>query len=161
MEAIITAATVATMFFNVADSTTSDYVYNAYMVDGKVESLSVMDCNGRYLANKLRYRYSYDGHDRLLQKTAMLWNERKMTWEPEYRLDFAYTENGYSVERRLWDRVANDYGEASERMEYELLFDEVMAVNTYRRDRRTNEFELTGNLLVMNLQAQLLAEVDC
>ena len=34
-----------------------------------------------------------------------------------------------------------------------------MAVNTYKRDRKTNAFELTDNFLVMNPQNQLLAEV--
>ena len=159
MESIITAATVATMFFNVANSTTSDYVYNADMENGKVESFYVMNTDGKYLTNKLRYDYSYDEQDRLVEKTAMLWNAKKMTWEPDFRLDFAYTSSGYSVERRDWDAKSGEFADVSGRMEYEMMFDEVMAVNTYKRDRKTNAFELTDNFLVMNPQNQLLAEV--
>lgn len=65
-----------------------------------------MNTDGKYLTNKLRYDYSYDEQDRLVEKTAMLWNAKKMTWEPDFRLDFAYTDSGYSVERRDWDAKA-------------------------------------------------------
>lgn len=161
MEAIITAATIATMFFNVANSTTGDYAYNAEMNEGRVESLCVMNRDGKFLNNKLRYIYSYDELDRLVQKTAMIWNERKMTWEPEYRLDMAYDFEGYSVERREWNRKTGSYGEASERMEYEMILTQVMSVTKYKRDSRTNEMEHMGKFLVMNPQTELLAGLDC
>lgn len=158
METIITAATVATMFFNMANTTTGEYAYNADIESGRVENMYVMKHDGKYLNNKLRYQYTYDEWDRLIQKEALLWNNETRSWEPDYCLYFAYTENGYHVERSEWDSKAQRYGDAHERMEYEMLYGNVVAVNTYERTSFAAEFELKTNMLVMNPQDRLLAE---
>ncbi|MBQ7422815.1 MAG: DUF3836 domain-containing protein [Prevotella sp.] len=158
MESIITAATVATLFFNTATQGTGNFVYNADMEQGQVKSLCVFNQKGTYLERKLKYSYAYDAEERLVRKEAFIWNEYKNQWEPDYRLDYAYTETGYSLERRNWDRHAKEYGDACSAMEYEMVFGNVMAVNIYKYNARAEELRLTGNMLVMNPQeSQLLA----
>ena len=156
MEMIITAATVATMFFNSATSESNNYFYNAQMEDGKVETLSVMknDCN--MLTNKLQYRFVYDSQDRLSVKEALLWNERSMRWEPDYRLDYAYAEDGFSVSMRKWNKKKDEYGEVTEKMDYAMVLDNVMAINHYECVKGET-MELKSNMLVMNPDERLLS----
>ena len=94
MEMIITAATVATMFFNSATSESNNYFYNAQMEDGKVETLSVMK--------------------------------------------------------------KDEYGEVTEKMDYAMVLDNVMAINHYECVKGET-MELKSNMLVMNPDERLLA----
>ena len=73
MEAIITAATVATMFFNLVNSSEPNgFCYNVAMDQDHVTMVNVFDVSENILEHKLQYEYAYDDQDRLVKKTAKI-----------------------------------------------------------------------------------------
>lgn len=157
MEAIITAATVATMFFNISGSQSqSDYVYNAKFNDNKVEVMNVYNQTDCGLVNHYQYSYQYDEQNRLVSKTAQKWNETTDRWENAYELCYEYKDCGYEVSRSKWDQKANDFAQADQKMNYEMLGNEVMAVNTFRLDDNTKDYVLVDKILLMHPENEVL-----
>ena len=78
MEAIITAATVLTMYFNAVNSNEPNYMYNGDMEDGKVNKIEVYEKNANaQMTQKMEYCYEYDEQGRLTNKEMLSWDEAK------------------------------------------------------------------------------------
>ena len=61
MEAIITAATVLTMYFNAVNSDNANYMYNGEMEGGVVNKIEVYAQNDKkQMEQKMEYCYAYD-----------------------------------------------------------------------------------------------------
>jgi hypothetical protein len=161
MEAIITTATIMAMYFNVATSNGGNYCYNADVENNKVMNIEVLNKEGKYLSQKLQYRFTYDDQNRLASKEALKWNADKQRWESYYVLDLAYVDGGYTLERHNWNATTHAYDVASEKMEYQMLGENVMAVNHYKMAKDNKGYELASNVLVMNPQMDnLLADLE-
>ncbi len=157
MEPIITAATVATMFFNVASSPVNNgYNYNATMDGDKIVSVNVYNKDGKYLNNKLQYDYTYDAQNRLTKQVAMRYNSVSGKWENDYVLVYSYEDNGYTLERHDWNKKTMAYNEANEMMVYQMISDNVMAVNTYKKTADDKDFAKVESVTVMNPQHEIL-----
>lgn len=160
METIITAATVMAMYFNVAKTNVGNYYYNADVENGKVVSINVYDDFNKNLSQKLQYRFTYDDENRLSSREALKWNSRTQRWENYYALDYAYTDQGYTLSRREWDGKKNVYGEVDEKMVYENISGEVMALNCYKKSEKGG-MKLAYNMLVMHPQGDMLLADIC
>lgn len=159
MDIIITAATVLATVSNSIGTTDSDYYYNANVENNQVNRLEVLHKCGNYLSRKVQYNFIYDDENRLLVKEAQRWNADRLRWEPSYKLEYAYNENGFSVARSDWDRKADAYGKVNEMMDYTVLNDNVMAISILKRTNET--LELDSRMLAMNSSdAMLLAMAD-
>ncbi len=157
MEAIITAATVATMFFNVANSSVKNgFNYNATLEGDKIVAVNVYDASSKYLQNKMQYSYSYDENSRLVKKTAQKFNTVTNKWENAYELVYTYSENGYTLSRNNWNAKTQEFENAKQMMAYQMVNKDVMAVSTYKWDDATNDFAQTENILVMSPQQEVL-----
>ena len=150
MEVIITAATVASMFFNMANAPEqSGFAYNAQMNGNKVETVRVLKSTDEGLFNKLQYAYDYDSEDRLVKKTVKRWNSVANTWENAYELKYTYAPDGYILVRRDWNKKTQKFDDAKQMMNYKMIQNNVMAVNTYELNKN-NDYVMVNNVLVMN-----------
>jgi len=155
MEIIITAATVASMFFNMANAPEqSGFAYNAQMNGNKVEKVHVLKSTEEGLSNKLQYAFDYDSEDRLAKKTVKRWNSVANTWENAYELDYTYMTDGYTLVRRDWNKKTQKFDEAKQMTNYKMIQNNVMAVNTYELNKN-NDYVMVNNVLVMNPQEDI------
>lgn len=150
MEAIITAATVMAMYLNVTTSGEGPYAYNADIENGRVNSLVIFEDRDDSLTPKLQYSYKYDEDGRLVAREDRKWNSWRREYEPYRLTEYQYGDEGYTVQLRRWNRSRNAYGDAVEKMEYSRIGENVMAVDTYRRDKGSDELTLCDNFLVMH-----------
>lgn len=156
MNTIITAATVLSMYMNLSAGTDAGYCYNADIDGGQLNTLCVYDKHDNSLSKKLQVNFLYDAAGRLVSKETLKWSCRDNAWRPAERYTYAYAADSYTVEVSRWDKMAGRYGEAGERMRYTLLMDNVVAVDTYRRNAADGTFALAGNMLVLDPWAGLL-----
>lgn len=150
MEAIITAATVLALYLNVATSNTNGYIYNAVYEDNQVAKIEVFSQDGKSLSRKLQYHYSYDAQGRLASKETLRWNALAAEWQPSQLFVYEYTGNGYTLSLSNWSHEAGKYMPSNEKMVYHMVADNVLAVDTYRRNDLDEAFERTSDMLVMN-----------
>lgn len=150
MEAIITAATVLALYLNVATSNTNGYIYNAVYEDNQVAKIEVFSQDGKSLSRKLQYHYSYDAQGRLASKETLRWNALAAEWQPSQLFVYEYTDYGYTLSLSNWSHEAGKYMPSNEKMVYHMVADNVLAVDTYRRNDLDETFERTSGMLVMN-----------
>lgn len=150
MEAIITAATVLASYLNVATSNTNGYIYNAVYEDNQVAKVEVFNQDGKSLSRKLQYHYSYDAQGRLASKETLRWNALASEWQPSQLFVYEYTDYGYTLSLSNWSHEAGKYMPSNEKMVYHMVADNVLAVDTYRRNDLDEAFERTSGMLVMN-----------
>lgn len=151
MEAIITAASVASMFMSLASSPADNgFAYNAVWNGEKIEQIYVYSKNQNLLSHKLRYMYEYDSMNRISKKTAMTWNYFDGEWENAYELNYTYGLSGYSLEQNCWNEVTCSFDKKKSKMVYDMLGADVMAVNIYTWDAVLNEYTVSDNMLVMH-----------
>lgn len=149
METIITAATIMAMYLNSANDMSSPYYYNADVEDGRVKTMYVLESNGESLNNKLEYRFCYDDEGRLTSKEALRFNAATGKHESEYRIDYTYTADGYTMERCRWNSRKQAYDSADMRTEYRKEFDNVLSVSTFKWNEKRNDMLLVDNMLIM------------
>lgn len=158
MEAIITAATILASYLNMASQNNSEFTYNARTNNGRVESVEVYKNENTYLSQTLQYRFLYDSADRLVSKEALKWNFTKRAWEPSRRYTYTYGTGSYTMQMSKWDAEKGEYAPACEQSTYRMVADKVTAVDTFRKNSESGEFELADNMLVMQpIQDTLLA----
>ena len=58
--------------------------------------------------------------------------------------------NGYTLSLSNWSHEAGKYMPSNEKMVYHMVADNVLAVDTYRRNDLDEAFERTSGMLVMN-----------
>ena len=150
MDAIITTATVLASYLNVATSNTNGYIYNAVYEDNQVAKVEVFNQDGKSLSRKLQYHYSYDAQGRLASKETLRWNALAAEWQPSQLFVYEYTGNGYTLSLSNWSHEAGKYMPSNEKMVYHMVADNVLAVDTYRRNDLDEAFESTSGMLVMN-----------
>jgi len=150
MDAIITAATVLASYLNVATSNTNGYIYNAVYEDNQVAKVEVFNQDGKSLSRKLQYHYSYDAQGRLASKETLRWNALAAEWQPSQLFVYEYTDYGYTLSLSNWSHEAGKYMPSNEKMVYHMVADNVLAVDTYRRNDLDETFERTSGMLVMN-----------
>lgn len=160
MEAIITAATVLTMYFNAVNSNEVNYMYNGDMEDGVVNKIEVYEKNDRQqMTQKMEYCYAYDEQGRLQDKEMLTWDEATKQWAKNSRLSYKYYKNGYNVEMSYWDAEKQQYDLPTEVTLYRSQGPNVTTVKTYRMNEQKDNMFLTSSMVVMEpLDDRLLAE---
>lgn len=156
METIITVATILAMYMNAGTANGSQFFYNADMEDGRITTLYVYNKSGEQLDRKFEYRYTYDEADRLTSKEVLTWNGVMGEWERSYRLQLSYNEQGYTVERSLWNSRDEAYMPADEMAIYKYEFSHLLSVNYLKRSNADHQYELIDNMLLMNPKNDLL-----
>lgn len=157
MNTIITVSTIMSMYMNlVTDVTNTNYCYNAEIENGRVMAMTVYNNHGLTIDAKVRHEYLYDSEDRLVRKETLKWNPVTASWEKFSCLDYSYDEDCYTVEKMMWDNTRNEYAEAGEYSHYTVLLDNVLAVNSFRKDANTGEYVEAERVLVMNIHGDNL-----
>ncbi len=157
MNTIITVSTIMSMYMNlVTDVTNTNYCYNAEIENGRVMAMTVYNNHGLTIDAKVRHEYLYDSEDRLVRKETLKWNSVTASWEKFSCLDYSYDEDSYTVEKMMWDNTRTEYAEAGEYSHYMVLLDNVLAVNSFRKDANTGEYVEAERVLVMNIHGDNL-----
>jgi hypothetical protein len=159
MEAIITAATVLTMYFNAINSNDVNYMYNGDMEDGKVNKIEVYEKNSdQQMEQKMEYCYKYDEQGRLADKEMLSWDEAKQQWTKSSRLTYKYFKNGYNVEVSYWNSDKQQYDLPAEVTLYRSQAPNLTTVKTYKMNEKQDNMYLSSSMIVMEpLDSQLLA----
>ena len=159
MEAIITAATVLTMYFNAINSNDVNYMYNGDMEDGKVNKIEVYEKNSdQRMEQKMEYCYKYDEQGRLADKEMLSWDEAKQQWTKSSRLTYKYFKNGYNVEVSYWNSDKQQYDLPAEVTLYRSQAPNLTTVKTYKMNEQQDNMYLSSSMIVMEpLDTQLLA----
>jgi hypothetical protein len=159
MEAIITAATVLTMYFNAINSNDVNYMYNGDMEDGKVNKIEVYEKNSdQQMEQKTEYCYKYDEQGRLADKEMLSWDEAKQQWTKSSRLTYKYFKNGYNVEVSYWNSDKQQYDLPAEVTLYRSQAPNLTTVKTYKMNEQQDNMYLSSSMIVMEpLDTQLLA----
>ena len=159
MEAIITAATVLTMYFNAVNSNDANYMYNADMEDGVVNKIEVYEQNAEHsMAQKMEYRYEYDEQGRLSNKEMLSWDEATKQWQKSSRLTYKYYKNGYNVEVSSWNAEKQAYDLPSEVTLYRSQAPNLTTVKTYKMNETHDNMYLASRMVIMEpLDGNLLA----
>ncbi len=159
MESIITVATVLTMYFNAISSTDSNYMYNADMEDGRVNSIEVYEKTpNQSLTQKMEYRYAYDEQGRLKTKEVLRWDTTRQTWTENTRLSYKYYSNGYNVEISKWNAAKAAYEIPSEVTLYREVAPSLTSVRTFRMNETQDNMYLADRMIVMEtVDSRLLA----
>jgi hypothetical protein len=156
MEAIITAATVLTMYFNAVNSDNANYMYNGEMEDGVVNKIEVYAQNDRHqMEQKMEYCYAYDEQGRLTTREVVRWDENKQDWVNDFRHTYKYYKNGYNMETSKWDVARQTYDIPSEVTLYREVAPTVTSVRTYRMNEAKDNMYLTNSLLCMESLDQI------
>ncbi|MCR5579806.1 MAG: DUF3836 domain-containing protein [Prevotella sp.] len=159
MEAIITAATVLTMYFNAINSNDVNYMYNGDMEDSKVNKIEVYEKNSdQQMEQKMEYCYKYDEQGRLADKEMLSWDEAKQQWTKSSRLTYKYFKNGYNVEVSYWNSDKQQYDLPAEVTLYRSQAPNLTTVKTYKMNEQQDNMYLSSSMIVMEpLDTQLLA----
>ena len=159
MEAIITAATVLTMYFNAINSNDVNYMYNGDMEDGKVNKIEVYAQNdNQQMEHKTEYCYKYDEQGRLADKETLSWDEATQQWTKSSRLSYKYFKNGYNVEVSYWNADKQEYDLPQEVTLYRSQAPNLTTVKTYKMNEQQDNMYLSSSMIVMEpLDSQLLA----
>ena len=159
MEAIITAATVLTMYFNAINSNDANYMYNGDMEDGVVNKIEVYAQNtDQQMTQKMEYCYEYDEQGRLSNKEMLSWNEAQQIWIKSSRLTYRYFKNGYNVEVSQWNADKQSYDLPSEVTLYRQVAPNLTSVKTYKMNESQDNMYLSSRMMVMeSLDSHLLA----
>ena len=161
MEAIITAATVLTMYFNAVNSNDANYMYNGEMEDGKVNKIEVYAQNDqKQMEQKMEYCYTYDEQGRLKDKETLTWDEATKQWMKSSRLTYRYYKNGYNVEVSYWNAEKQQYDLPAEVTLYRSQAPNLTTVKTYKMNEAQDNMFLTSSTVVMEPldDLRLLAE---
>ena len=159
MEAIITAATVLTMYFNAINSNDVNYMYNGDMEDGKVNKIEVYEKNSdQQMEQKMEYCYEYDEQGRLTSKEMLTWDEATKEWKKSSRLTYKYYKNGYNVEVSYWNADKQQYDLPAEVTLYRSQAPNLTTVKTYKMNEKQDNMYLTSSMVMMEpLDNRLLA----
>ncbi|MBO4891197.1 MAG: DUF3836 domain-containing protein [Prevotella sp.] len=131
MEAIITAATVLTMYFNAVNS------------DNTTQ-------NDRHqMEQKIEYCYTYDEQGRLQDKETLSWDEATKQWTKSSRLTYRYYKNGYNVEMSYWNAEQQQYDLPTEVTLYRSMAPNLTTVKTYKMNEQQDNMFLTSSMVMM------------
>ena len=89
MNATVILSAVMAMATSVAS--VSNFAYNSEINNGKVESQTVYEVqNQQYLQPHLKYNYTYDEQNRLIQKEVLKWNKQAQKYDKDRCLTITY-----------------------------------------------------------------------
>lgn len=146
---IITAATVFSTLSNVSSNTpNSKYFYNADFENGKVSQINVLNHKGKYLNNKLSYRYLYDNQDRLIEKQTLVWDNNKHEWHEHQMQRYEYADNQLVMTLSRWNENTQSY-ELSERYEYTLMMNNAVSLTKEKWENKNNDMASTEHVVLL------------
>lgn len=137
---IITSATLLSNFVAVSgEGSDSQYYYNASYDDGRLSAMYVLQPEGKYLRNKLNYKFKYDSDDRLVEKQVMTWDDCAGKWRETEILRYDYTCDSI-VLTLLRNRENTGCFIPVERYSYTIFAPHVTAIDMQRWDSDKRDF---------------------
>ena len=160
METIITVLTVLSLYMNASLNQSSEYCYNAEMENGIVTTVYVYNQGEEGISPRLACHYDYDAQGRLTEKVVSRWDIWSKSYQPSYRLQFCYTDEGYEVAHSEWNKNLQEWKDIQEKAIYHIEKGQVLSVN-YLQKNHQGDYRLSNQLNVLSpYEGLLLAEMD-
>ena len=155
MQTIITILTVLNMYINVLNDCTSNFIYNADIENGKVNTMYVYEREGNYITPKLYHQFSYDEQGRLTEKTTFKWNSWNKNYQASHRLQMTYGTDGYELTHSIWGKKENDWKAMDEKTIYKCENGQLASVE-YLHINQQGKQKVINSLIVSDPFEQLL-----
>lgn len=149
METIITILTVLSMYMNATQNMSSEYYYNSEMENGVIKTMYVYDQVENGLSPKLAYHYDYDAQGRLTEKVVCRWDCWSKDYQPTYRLQLTYTDEGYELAQSVWNKKKHEWKDTNEKAVYHIEKGQVLSVNYLQKDAQ-GDFQTANHLTVFS-----------
>lgn len=151
MEVIITAATVASVFFNLSTSSSNNSLYyNTKMDSDKVVAVNVYDEYNGLLYNKNQYSFEYDQQNRIARKIVRTWDSSSRQYINTCEYEYRYNTAGYSIIHKCWNEKKHVFDNADGMTSFDIVGNNVLAVNTYKRQGDREGLVRVDAMLVMD-----------
>lgn len=157
METIITIFTVLSMYMNAIENN-SEYYYNADIDNGILRTMYVYENHTDGLTPKLAIHFDYDDYGRLTEKEVCRWDMWEKDYQPDYKLQYTYFDDGYELARSTWEGKKNTW-KSDEKMVYHFGNDNQMNVSHLFKDNRGN-YHTMNNIVVNGSYDNLLLAVN-
>ena len=156
MNATVILSAVMAMATSVAS--VSNFAYNSEINNGKVESQNVYEVqNQKYLQPHLKYNYTYDEQNRLIQKEVLKWNKQAQKYDKDRCLTITYGTDETAVEYASWNAKTNAYSNIKEKAVYrENAMGMAENYQSYAWNERQNEWNLVVEHATLNWEEALL-----
>lgn len=117
---VMTAVLTVNALIAVANNGLEGFAYNQTInASEQITSETVYKVDGEsYLKHHMQYEYAYDEAGRVTSKEALKWNETTAAYEPSYRLDIYYLDEGVELQYARWDAKEGTYAPASQKTIY-------------------------------------------
>nr|WP_291580746.1 DUF3836 domain-containing protein [Bacteroides sp.] len=157
MNATVILSAVMVMATSVAS--VSNFAYNSEINNGKVESQTVYEVQDqKYLQPHLKYNYTYDEQNRLIQKEVLKWNKQTLKYEKDRCLTITYAVDETAVEYASWNTGTNAYSTIKEKAIYR---ENEMGIaenyQSYSWNERQNKWSLVVEHATLGWEEALLA----
>ncbi len=159
---VMTLVFAATGMVNmVAGNIDGNFAYNTETENGQVKSQTVYKVeDGKYLKPHLKYNFTYDAENLLMQKEVLKWDVINSVYQRSYCLNYHHTDSETGIELALWNDTENTYSDVKEKTVYQ-TGDWGMNYLSYEWDEQTEAWNLQAEHLILNgEEVQLLAEND-
>ncbi len=158
---IITVATIFAMSLNVSNSD-CNFCYNTEVSDNVITAQVVYKKSedGKYLSHHLKYNYTYDDSQRLVQKEVLRWNADSGKWQRSHCLNYVYDMFGHSIEYALWNTSKNGYTDAVAKQTYREEMHGAVTIALYKWDRTVEDWVVQNNTVMMNPGDNFLASLE-
>ncbi len=160
---MITAVLLFTTMLNItAQTNESNLVYYSEMKDGRVATVYAYEKDHDTLSIKLKNVYDYDQQGRMTKREVQKWNRRKQQWVNLRCWTHHYSDDKVTVEYARWNKRNKKYSPVTQKMEYDLVGDKVVAVNIFKLDKKRNEYQLIDNcpMIVSIDESKFQAKVE-
>ena len=157
MQTIITILTVLSMYTTSIQNVNSEYFYNADIENGIVTNLYVYQQGDNGLAPKAMNHYEYDEQGRLTEKVVSRWDIWTKEYQPAYRLQMIYDNDGYELAYSTWNTKEKTWNLSSEKTIYQFEDGQLLSTNSLQRNNQ-GEYQSVEHTIIMNpYEDQLLA----
>lgn len=122
LKAVVMVAVVmaSVMNFSASAATPAGYVRNEERSGELVTARTIFKNEGGYLYRHLRYTFTYDNENRVVNKEAFRWDSTKETWVPYFNMSVEYTNDEVVLNYARWNSHSNAYDSHPEKSVYQL-----------------------------------------
>ena len=122
LKAVVMVAVVmaSVMNFSASAVNPTSYVRNEEMSGNVMTARTIFVNEGGCLYRHLRYTFTYDHENRVVNKEAFKWDTTKETWVPYFNMDVEYRDNEVVVNYARWNSRSNSYNSNVEKSVYQL-----------------------------------------
>ncbi len=88
---------------------TNNIVYNFEERNGLLVGQTLYKQEGKALSHYIRYNYTYDQNNKIVENNIQMWNKDKKQWDKSLSVRYEYNGQNVSTQCYKWDANKNSY----------------------------------------------------